>query len=376
MLLFAEHRYYGKSLPFGNDSYSNASTLGYLTAEQAMADFATLLTHLRRTTNGTEKSPVIAFGGSYGGMLAAWMRVKYPHIIQGAIAASAPVLQFKGVTPCSKFGRVVTKDYETQSPACANVIRKSWQAIENVTATDKGLEWLSNAWQLCKPLKSSDDKKRLKDWLSDVWTNLAMVDYPYPASFLAPLPANPVKEVCKKLKDDSLDGEELLRHLFRGLSVYTNYTQKTKCVDIRQAAEDTLGEKGWDFQACTEMVMPMCNDGKRDFFEPMKWNFSSYTEDCHKKFGVKPRLHWAEIEFGGKKLEASSNIVFSNGLLDPWSSGGVMSSISAKLPAVIIPEGAHHLDLRASDPADPPSVIKARKLEKYYIRTWIKMMKH
>jgi len=53
-----------------------------------------------------------------------------------------------------------------------------------------------------------------------------------------------------------------------------------------------------------------------------------------------------------------------------------MSSISAKLPAVIIPEGAHHLDLRASDPADPPSVIKARKLEKYYIRTWIKMMKH
>ena len=45
--------------------------------------------------------------------------------------------------------------------------------------------------------------------------------------------------------------------------------------------------------------------------------------------------------------------MFSNGLLDPWSSGGVLQNISESLVAVIIPEGAHHLDVRAALPSEP-----------------------
>ena len=40
-----------------------------------------LIKELKKPGSGYENSPVIAFGGSYGGMLAAWMRMKYPHVI-------------------------------------------------------------------------------------------------------------------------------------------------------------------------------------------------------------------------------------------------------------------------------------------------------
>lgn len=64
MLVFAEHRYYGSSLPFGNDSFNDLDHLGFLTSEQALADFDVLISHLKKEHGDT---PVVGFGGSYGG---------------------------------------------------------------------------------------------------------------------------------------------------------------------------------------------------------------------------------------------------------------------------------------------------------------------
>eukprot|EP00966_Prymnesium_polylepis_P123627 2858411-Prymnesium_polylepis.1 len=64
LLVFAEHRYYGESLPFGGQAEQyNASALRWLTLEQALADYATLIYDLKRRLNAT-RSPVVALGGS------------------------------------------------------------------------------------------------------------------------------------------------------------------------------------------------------------------------------------------------------------------------------------------------------------------------
>ena len=70
-------------------------------------------------------------------------------------------------------------------------------------------------------------------------------------------------------------------------------------------------------------------------------------------------------------LVDSCSFIFSNGFLDPWSGGGVLDSISESLVAIVIPIGAHHLDLRASAPTDPMPLAKARQLEMKYISHWL-----
>ena len=60
-------------------------------------------------------------------------------------------------------------------------------------------------------------------------------------------------------------------------------------------------------------------------------------------------------------------------MLDPWTSGGITSNINESVVSIIMLMGAHHLDLRASDPIhDPEEVRLARKKEEQNIRKWIK----
>lgn len=58
MLVFVEHRYYGQSMPFGVDSFRDLDHLKYLTTEQALADFAVLITALQNglVVSGTPKN--------------------------------------------------------------------------------------------------------------------------------------------------------------------------------------------------------------------------------------------------------------------------------------------------------------------------------
>ncbi|RNA14652.1 lysosomal Pro-X carboxypeptidase [Brachionus plicatilis] len=368
VVVFAEHRYYGSSLPFGNESFV-APNIDFLTSEQALADYAYLVKHLKSTDQRLKNSPVVAFGGSYGGMLAAWFRMKYPNLINGAIAASAPIWQFS--TNCEAFQSVVTFSFKKFDSECPDLIRFSWDIINQYGQSDKGLSELKEIFGLCKPLKSS---KQLKDWIADIYGNTAMVNYPYETNFLAPLPAWPVRVMCSNItryfnKSNPLS---VLKSIYHGINVFLNYTGTSSCFDVESDTPSDIGMVAWTYQTCTEFVFPMCTNGIEDMFEKQDWDPLAYNRECYDQFKTMPREEWPLINYGGSShdIKYHSNLIFSNGNLDPWSAGGVLNDVNEKLKAVIIENGAHHLG-KESNEKDPDSVLIARLKEIEAINTWI-----
>lgn len=197
-----------------------------------------------------------------------------------------------------------------------------------------------------------------------------MANYPYPANFLADLPAYPVRQFCGQMNKNYAKTEDLLAGFNQALQVYTNYNGKKKCLDITSAYDSSLDSKGWEYQTCTNMVMPMCSNGTTDMFMPKKWDFKEFSDECYKKFKVTPQEN-AAMTMYGSRFNYASNIIFSNGLLDPWSGGGVLRVFNDNISVRIIPEGAHHIDLRADNPEDPASVKEARKQYMKKFKEWI-----
>ena len=86
-IFYLEHRYYGGSIP---KKYEDREDFTWLSSRQALNDIAEFVQQMNQEHKLT--GPWISLGCSYGGTMATWIRSKYPHLIHGAIASSAPVL--------------------------------------------------------------------------------------------------------------------------------------------------------------------------------------------------------------------------------------------------------------------------------------------
>ncbi|XP_070820291.1 dipeptidyl peptidase 2 [Chaetodon trifascialis] len=375
LVIFAEHRYYGKSQPFGKDSF-NIPQISLLTVEQALADYAVMITELKQQLAATG-CPVIVFGGSYGGMLSVYMRLKYPNIVAGALAASAPILSTAGLGDSRQFFRDVTADFESVAPECRDAVRGAFHQLKEL-AEHQDYSRIQSEFSLCKPPSSAKDIHQLNGLLRNAFTLMAMLDYPYSTHFMGNMPANPVKVACETM----LSGSDLLMNLRDTAGIVYNSTGLLTCFDLYnlylECADPTgcgLGfdSLAWDYQACTEIDLCYESNNVTDMFPPMAFTEKDRELYCSKRWAVVPRPDWLKIQFWGDALSTASNIIFSNGDLDPWANGGVRKSLSSSLVAINISGGAHHLDLRGSNDADPVSVISARKMEADLIAQWVKM---
>jgi hypothetical protein len=74
-------------------------------------------------------------------------------------------------------------------------------------------------------------------------------------------------------------------------------------------------------------------------------------------YNLTPRFDWMIDNFGGRDPDIDfasySNIIFSNGELDPWTVFGLTYTNNFKITTIMIKEAAHGVDLNLPHEMDP-----------------------
>merc|ERR1712137_573871 len=258
------------------------------------------------------------------------------------------------------------------------------QAFDDMTSMfnsgNSGRQQMSQDLRLCTPVGSSKDDLRLVNlWIENAFASLGMENYPYA---IGDLPAYPMREACSVMKANVQATNNYVFSLGQAAGVWYNQSSSViSCFNISDEyypCADITGCGGgvgdpdamsWDYQSCTEIVANVDTNNVTDMFPPAPYNFDNLVEYCQTKWGVTPDPLKIPTMYN---YTTSSRIIFSNGFLDPWWPGGVLTSIEGSdIIAFQMRGAAHHLDLRGSDPNDPDDVTQTRVQEAQIINTWL-----
>ncbi|CAG9319139.1 unnamed protein product [Blepharisma stoltei] len=375
-VIFIEHRYYGDSVPSEEDYQ-------YLTTSQALYDFADILDQVVPSNT----TAVIAFGSVYSGMLAAFMRIKYPHIIDGAIASSAPLLAQLD-TQGTGFSRVVSYDYSMSNvnQLCHIWITDGFNILSNLISRPTLYTALEDTFHTCQSLNDMGDIVQLQDWLTSIIKSIALYNFPYVSNVYGPLPPWPVNVACQLLQKYNMapvNQWSTLQGMYEVANLYLNYTGRATCFDIYNVFEEG---QPWMYQQCTELMMPMGQYGPiktasnplggNDMFPVRPWSTAQFIQMCQSVFGVTPKPSWISVNYGmsanvNETLQYASNIVFSYGQLDPFKYSCIQDEINPQTTVFYIRNATTAVDLRTPSPNDPQTLMYARNHEEILISQWI-----
>lgn len=415
LVIQPEHRFYGESLPLGRRSV-DATALSLLTPQQALADCVRLVRAEQAARNcslsrtSQNYCPVFSFGGSYPGFLSAMLRLRYPAVIDGAYAASAPVRIYAQQVQQYAYYQVVTRSAERAVSGCSAGVAK---ALKLVAAADS--DTLLKELRLCTPLPGymSRGGGTLREELLMVFriafANLNMANYP-------PSPTTGLAVACGRFAAAATAAElwAALRALLAGGDAARNGWRRdghdtqqqlaaaeSKCFSL--SGQLPAGPNGtvscgdwsgcgtgadgrsWDFETCSLLVEPIGTNGVTDMFPPREWTDRWLATHCRARFGVTPSPRELVSAWGfdreGLLAQGASRILFTNGLNDGWSAGGFLTNLSVERDLLVLnmENGAHHSELGHSrpcpSPGDTPDVLAARAQAATLLERWRREVK-
>ncbi|KAM9663676.1 thymus-specific serine protease-like [Trichechus inunguis] len=415
LCLLLEHRFYGHSQPTGDLS---TASLRYLSSRQALADVVNFRTEIAKKT-GLTKNKWVVFGGSYGGSLAVWLRIKHPNLFAAAVGSSAPII---AKTNFYEYFEGVQWSLDTHNSECLEAVKEAFDKVVKMLKRRKYYSKLKSDFMLCKKFKFDSVMDRaflLERLLMLIGTT---VQYNINSK------NNEVGIVISTFKDMDPDpqrgqGNQVLIRIDDFCDIMTNssvgspyyrfvrvihselkeeysawlaasYNDKlTKFSD--SSIDDDNSTKGevlsgeneelqnnqnyerqWYYQCCTEFGFFPTTDSKNQPFTGLPLSY--YVQQCSDFFGrafsnysVNMGVMSTNEYYDGFNVRGSK-IIFSNGSFDPWHILGITKDISEDLPAVFIKGEGHCSDLFEPMDTDSAELIQAREKIFNILQKWLK----
>lgn len=406
LLVFPEQRFYGRSMPCGSEGSSlQPACLRLLSTAQVLADYAALLSSLRDTLPSAKGCPAVAFGGSYGGTLAALLRISYPELVDGALASSAEFGYYDvaawgshGVSEFT-FEDIVVKSFASPPPAgggppCLEAIERATEAVEAAAGSpeqgEPGLPGLAASFGVCEPRALGEAGHRAELFVYAL-ENLPQLNYPFAIS---PLPAWPVAAACRVLLDATsasigratatqAEAAGLVDAAAAVTRLALGYQNSSACIPYQgpggpgNTPGDGPGLSAWGWQSCTETLHRFSARTLRNY----TFSYKRSAALCAELWDGEAVPDTAALArtFGGYQLaegpSAFPRIIWSQGKLDPWH--GWFRNMTPPAPGresyhILMDDAAHHLDLKTPHSSDPPSVVQARLREAEIIHGWLR----
>lgn len=379
LLFQVEHRYYGQSHPTEDLCVKN---LVYLSSEQALADLAYFVSKINNELQLTAKW--IAFGGSYPGSLAAWLRMKYPHLIHGAVSSSGPLL---AEVDFFDYFRVVDEALESNSERCLANVKTAHDQVNLLTKHPIGLRQLDESFKLCDPLETLiKEPKHIANFWDTLANNFAgVVQYNKDNRIGKTAAGNiTIDDLCGIMLNETIGIpfqrlaaiNKLLLNATNQTCLDYNYDNMIKA--LRNTSWAGEGGRQWTYQTCTEFGFYQTSTYSPHVFGD-KFPVDFYIQQCEDIFGSRFNASFLDdvvyrtnMMYGGLDIEVT-NVVYIHGSIDPWHALGITKTKDQDAPAIYIEGTAHCANMYPSDDSDPPQLNQARVEIENHIDKWLRL---
>ncbi|XP_029963538.1 thymus-specific serine protease [Salarias fasciatus] len=375
LLVALEHRFYGDSI---NPDGLKTENLADLSSQQALADLAVFHQYISQSFNLSHRNTWISFGGSYSGALSAWFRGKFPNLVFGAVASSAPV---KAKLDFSEYNKVVglslLKEAVGGSEKCLAEVREAFSAVEAALMAGNTSR-VAVDFNCCQIPTDPDNQVELMQNLADIV--MGTVQYNEEGVLMS------IRELCEVMtnrKEPYEEEEGAYNRLVKLAEVYLSSSEE-QCLDIshektvRNLMDTTLhsrrrAERQWTYQTCTEFgFYQTCEDAACPFSGMI--TLQAQIQLCAAVFAISQhslpsRIAFTNSYYGGRDPH-THRVLYVNGGVDPWKELSVLGD-REEAETVFIEDSAHCADMLSRRDAERLSIRKARQEIEKHVAGWL-----